>query len=121
MYYNSLDNYIEIYYEDGVFSKIMVFKPGSAKVKVGDTVCPGDPIAESSGENYGTDPHVRMVQSKLVKTDDLVTRSYTEVSLRGTVGLPIQVKDRIEILVEYPDDFIMLELTKKEKKKYLLK
>lgn len=121
VHYNSLDNFIEIYHEDGVFSKIMVLKPGSAKVKVGDTVFPGDALAESAGENYGTGPHVRMVQSKLVKTDDLITRSYTEVSIRGTDGVPIQVKDRIEILVEHPEEIILLEMTKKEKKKYLIK
>jgi hypothetical protein len=99
----------------------MVLKPGSVKVKVGGTVFPADPIAESAGENYRTGPHVRMVQSKLVKIDDLMTRSYTEVSIRGTDGVPIQVKDRIEIWVEYPENFIMLEMSKKEKKKYLLK
>lgn len=93
----------------------MVLKPGSAKVKVGDTVFPADPIAKSARENYRTVPHVRMVQSKLVKIDDLVTRSYAEVSIRGTDGVAIQVKDSIEILVEHPENFIMLKITKKEK------
>lgn len=56
-----------------------------------------------------------LVQSKLVKIDDLVTRSDAEVSIRGTDGVPIQVKDSIEILVEHPENFIMLKMTKKEK------
>lgn len=121
MHDNSLDNFIEIYHEDGVFSRIMVLKPGTAKVKIGETVLPGDPIAESAGENYGTGPHIRMVQSKLVTTDDTVSHSYTEVSLRGIGGQPIRIKEQTEMWIEHPEAIILLEMTKKEKKKYFLR
>ncbi|SNS09867.1 Peptidase family M23 [Belliella buryatensis] len=121
VFFNAIDNFIELYHGDGVFTRIKVLKPGSAMVKVGDTVFPGDPLAESAGENYGAGPHVRMVQSRLVKSGELITRENFEVLLRGSEGKGIQIKERTEILVEHPEEMIILEMTKKEKKKHLLK
>lgn len=121
VFYNASDNFIEIYHEDGVFTRIMVLKPGSAKVKVGDVVFPGDPLAESGGENYSSGPHVRMVQRKLVQTDNVVRQENIEVLIRGNEGKPIQIQELTEIMVDHPEDFITLEMTKREKKKYLAK
>ncbi|SIS64773.1 M23 family metallopeptidase [Belliella pelovolcani] len=119
VYFNAIDNFIELYHGDGVFTRIKVLKPGSAMVKVGDTVFPGDPLAESAGENYGAGPHVRMVQSRLVKSGEEVTRENIEVLLRGSEGKGIQIKEMTEITVEHPEELIILEMTKKEKKKHL--
>lgn len=60
------ENFIEIYHEDGTFTKLTVLKAGSEKVKVGQLVFPGDILAESGGENYSQGPHVRMVNVRTV-------------------------------------------------------
>jgi len=62
--YSALDNYIELYHEDGTFTKVSVVKSGSAKVKKGDIVYPGTPLAESAGEKYQTGPHVKKKKKK---------------------------------------------------------
>jgi len=114
--YSALDNYIELYHEDGTFSKISVLKSGSAKVKIGDKVYPGTPLAESAGEKYQSGPHVRMVQSKLVVNDNKFER----------VTIPVKYhSDELDesnfygktVLVSHPKDLVKLEMSKKEIKK----
>lgn len=64
--YSRTENHIEIYHDDGSFTKLTVLKSGSERVSVGDLVFPGDVLAESGGENYVSGNHVRMVTMKTV-------------------------------------------------------
>lgn len=53
------ENFVEIYHQDGTFSRLSGLKEGSAKVAVGETVIPGQAIAESSAQLNQTNHHVR--------------------------------------------------------------
>jgi len=93
-------------------------KSGSAKVKVGDIVYPGSPLAESAGEKYQLGPHVRMVQSRLVLKDKKFERiafpvKYfsEELNQENPYGQKVTVK--------HPDELITLEMNKKEIKRML--
>jgi len=67
--FDASDNFIEIYHEDGSFTKLMVLESGSEKVKIGNVVYPAQALATSSGEKYSSGRLVRMVQSRLNKVD----------------------------------------------------
>jgi hypothetical protein len=116
--YSALDNYIEIYHEDGTFSRIMVLKAGSAKVNLGDWVYPGDPIAESAGEKYNTGPHVRMVQRRLVRKEDELNLENVEIKLYDQERGAIPITEGTNIHVTHPEELVQKEMSKREKKKF---
>lgn len=116
--YSALDNYIEIYHEDGTFTKISVLKSGSAKVKIGDKVYPGTPLAESGGEKYQSGPHVRMVQSRLVLKDNKYERESFPVKYYSGKPEGDDLYGK-EISIIHPNDVITLEMSKKEIKRML--
>jgi hypothetical protein len=112
------ENHIEIYHEDGMITKLMVLKAGTAKVKVGDVVFPGDVLAESAGENYRSGLHVRVVTSRTEK-DGVDKFKYTVIPVKfSTTAGNIEISQILELEVAHPKDIIELEMTKKELKKY---
>jgi len=112
------ENHIEIYHEYGTFTKLMVLKPGSEKVKVGDLVFPGDVVADSAGENYRSGPHVRLVTIKTEK-DGVDKFKYTAFPVKFFTGTePIEIPKILELEVDHPKEIIELEMSKKELKKY---
>ena len=115
--YNRSENHIEIYHEDGTITRLMVLRPGSEKVKVGDLVLPGDVLAESAGENYATGSHVRMVNLKTEKDGDKL--KYTVIPVKfSTDNGAIEISDRLELDVIHPQEVIEMEMSKREIKKY---
>ena len=116
--FSRAENYIEIYHEDGKITKLMVLKPESQQVELGQLVFPGDVIARSAGDNYQNGKHVRM--------------SVTEVIKNGSAGLknrviPVKfaVNGEAELLeshaafeVVFPQEVVTREMTKKELKSF---
>jgi hypothetical protein len=115
--HTEFENFIELYHEDGSFTKLLVLGPGSEMVKLGDMVFPGQALAESSGEAYANGPHVKMVQSRWKKgVRDLEWFNF-----------PIKVWDEKEgvltyeevtlLKVAHPKELVTKEMSKKEIKK----
>ncbi len=114
--YNRSENHIEIYHEDGTFTRIMVLRPGSQKVKVGQMVFPGDELAESAGENYNSGRHVRMV---CLKTEKVGTEKlkYTIIPVKFSTPTGIhEMAQSEEMEVSFPREIITMEMSKKEMK-----
>jgi len=112
------ENHIEIFHEDGTITKLMVLKPGSEKVKVGDVVFPGDVLAESAGENYRSGLHVRVVTLRTEK-DGIDKFKYRVIPVKFfTSEGNIEISQILELEVAHPKDIIELEMSKKELKKY---
>lgn len=114
--YSSRENHIELYHEDGTFTRIMVLKPGSQKVKVGQMVFPGDELAESAGENYNSGRHVRMVCLKTEK-EGTEKFKYTNIPVKfSTATGNREISQSEELEVVFPREIIILEMSKKELK-----
>lgn len=112
------ENFIEIYHEDGSFTKISVLKARSEKVEVGDIVYPGDVIAESGGDNYSSGLHVRLVTMRVRKAgEDEFQYDLFPVKLASKSG-PISVDEPIDLQVVHPQDVVEMEMSKREKKRY---
>jgi murein DD-endopeptidase MepM/ murein hydrolase activator NlpD len=115
----SSENYIEIYHQDGSFTRLSGLKANSAKVAVGETVIPGQALAESSPQSNSSQHHVKMIQSRW------------EMDINGMnwVNFPVMIlSEKEEILSDkvsenlqsvHPEELIAKELDKKELKKYL--
>lgn len=111
------ENYIEIYHEDGTFTKLTVLKAGSEKVKVGQQVFPGDVLAESGGENYSQGPHVRVINIRIVKDNDRLTYQPFPVLFVSDKG-NLEIKQYITFSSVHPEEVITKEMSKKELKTY---
>lgn len=115
------ENYIEIYHEDGTLTRLSVLKAGSEKVQVGDVVFPRDIIAESAGENYETGPHVRMINLKAEKNQlNKFEYRVSSVSFATNSG-NIEISETIDLEVVHPTEIIEMEMSKRERKKYVSK
>jgi biotin carboxyl carrier protein len=111
------ENYIEIYHEDGTFTKLTVLKAGSEKVKVGQQVFPGDVLAESGGENYSQGPHVRMINIRTVRDNDRLTYQPFPVLVVSDKG-NLEIRQYITFSTVHPEEIITMEMSKKELKTY---
>lgn len=111
------ENYIEIYHEDGTFTKLTVLKSGSEKVKVGQQVFPGDILAESGKENYSQGPHVRMINIRTVKDNDRLNYQPFPVFFVSDKG-NLEVKQYVTFSTVHPEEVITMEMSKKELKSY---
>lgn len=118
LFFANSENHIEIYHEDGTITRLMVLKPGSEKVKVGDQVFPGDILAESSGENYSSGLHVRMAVLKTEK-DGSDKLKYDVIPVKfATEDGTFEVSKFTELIVAHPTEVIEMEMNKKDLKKY---
>ncbi|WP_075350287.1 M23 family metallopeptidase [Algoriphagus marinus] len=118
LFFADSENHIEIYHEDGTITRLMVLKPGSEKVKVGDQVFPGDILAESSGENYSSGLHVRMAVLKTEK-DGSDKFKYNVIPVKfATDNGTFEVSKLTELIVAHPKEVIEMEMNKKDLKKY---
>lgn len=113
------ENYIEIYHQDGTFTRLSGLKANSAQVEIGDLVIPGQVIASPSTYPNSDLYQVKMIQSrwemdiKGVLWINYPVKIYTE---KGSIASD-QVEEEITVL--HPTDLITLEMDKKELKKYL--
>jgi murein DD-endopeptidase MepM/ murein hydrolase activator NlpD len=118
--YSSQENFIEIYHEDGTFTKLTVLKSGTEKVKLGQQVFPGDVLAESGGENYSTGPHVRMINLRTVKENEGFIYQAFPVDFVSDKG-NLEIKQSMTLTTAHPEEIITLEMNKKELKIYMEK
>ncbi len=114
--FSDSENRIEIYHHDGTITRLMVLKAGTEKVKVGDIVYPGDVLAESSGENYLSGMHVRMVTLRTEK-DGPAKFKYNVIPVKfATETRAIEIPQKIELVVTHPLEVVRMEMNKKELK-----
>ncbi len=112
------ENYIEIYHQDGTFTRLTGLKPNSSRVGVGEEVIPGQVIAESSFSEQDQMDHVKMIQSRWEMGDlgivwtNFPVKIYTE----DKEILSDQTDQSLQSF--HPKELIMLEMDKKELKKF---
>lgn len=112
------ENFIELFHEDGSLTKIMVLRPGSEKVKLGQVVFPGDVIAESAGEDYNSGFHVRLANMKPVK-DGSSKLKYEMKPMEFIFKEGVSaIVERQELVVVHPEEVVTVEMSKREKKVY---
>lgn len=115
------ENFIEIYHQDGTFSRLSGLKLNSAKVAVGETVFPGQVIAESSNQGNETNHHVKMIQSRWEMTEKGVIWMNFPVPV-FLDQKEILSSETIDVLKSiHPKELISKEMNKKELKKFLAK
>ncbi len=115
--FSAQENYIEIYHEDGTFTKLTVLKSGTEKVKVGQLVYPGEVLADSGGENYSSGPHVRMITSRSIKEINKFEYQPFPVSFISDKG-KVEIRQPVSFVTAHPEDVIILEMNKRELKAY---
>ena len=114
------ENFIELYHEDGTFTKITVLKAGSEQVKLGQQVFPGDTLALSAGENYSQGPHVRVIQLKTILEKDQFFYRAFPVSYISDQGV-LEIKEYTTLKAVHPQELVTDEMNKRELKTYLEK
>lgn len=116
--HTEFENFIELYHGDGSFTKLLVLRPDSEMVKLGETVFPGQPLAESSGEAYVNGPHVKMVQSRWKKgARDLEWFNFPIKIWDGKEG--VFTNEEVALLkVDHPKELVTKEMSNKELKKF---
>lgn len=113
----SSENFIEIYHQDGTFTRLMGLAPNSAKVGLGDTVIPGQHIASSGIADEPNKYQLKMIQSRWIMGEkgldwtNFPVRFFTS---NGSIGSDETVFD---LKVEHPLELITAEMDKKELKK----
>lgn len=115
------ENFIEIYHQDGSFSRLTGLKANSAKVEVGDTVFPGQPIAESNPVTNVDEIQVKMIQSRWQKDDyGLIWINFPVILTDGQNQFPSN-SAAINLTASHPEEWVILEMDKKEVKNYFKK
>lgn len=116
--FDASDNFIEIYHEDGSFTKLMVLESGSEKIKIGNTVYPGQPLASSSGEKYQSGRHVRMIQSRWNKVDREMKFNILPVKVFDGEKEVLSQETINGMIVSHPEKLITKEMNKREIKRF---
>ena len=113
------ENFVEIYHQDGTFSRLTGLKAGSAKVAVGEVVFPGQAIAESSAPPNQTNHHVKMIQSRWEMGEmGMVWVNFPVNIFAGQQEIQIgEVTTELKSI--HPAELISKEMDKKELKRYL--
>lgn len=113
--YSSSENYVEIYHKDGTIARYRLFKNNGVFVEPGETVIPGQPLGVIGGQDYQYGSHLHFLLSTYYKKDyhTIIPSFYLE---DGVIDKPDFKKQYVS---QHPEDIIMREMSKKEKKKYL--
>lgn len=114
-----LENFVEIYHQDGTFSRLTGLKANSAKVAVGETVLPGQAIGESSAQLNQTNHHVKMIQSRWEMGE--MGMIWVNFPVNIFVGqLEVQTVGVITDFTSiHPAELISKEMDKKELRKFM--
>lgn len=113
------ENYLEIYHQDGTFSRLTGLKANSAKVEVGETVFPGQAIAESSAPHEETLHHVKMIQSRWEMGEMGMEWINFPVNIFSDQGKAQSDQTLTDLKSIHPVEIISKEMDKKELKKHL--
>lgn len=112
--FNATENYVEIYHKDGSFARYKLFKNKGVFVFPGDVVIPGQPIGIIGGSNYKGGSHLRFT----TYSPSLENYSFAPSFYLGE-GKTGQPEKNALYVSEHPQEIIIQEMSKKEKKKYL--
>jgi hypothetical protein len=116
--FTELENMIELYHEDGTLTQLKVIKTNSQKVKLGQTVFPGDLLVESAGDNYVHGRHVRMICLKPTR-ENPDSLFYTNIPMIFATPTGPHKFVRPEVFpVVWPEEIITAEMNKKELKAF---
>ena len=115
------ENFIEIYHQDGSFSRLTGLKANSAKVEVGDTVFPGQPIAESNAVTNVDEIQVKMIQSRWQMDDNGLIWINFPVILTDGQNKFHSNSAALNLTASHPEELVTLEMDKKEVKNYFKK
>lgn len=116
--YVAEENFIELYHEDGTFTRLSVLKAGTEQVKLGQLVFPGDPLALSGGENYSQGPQTRILQLRTLLEENRFLYRPFPVTYMTDQG-PREIKDYTTLVSAHPQELITIEMSKRELKAYL--
>jgi murein DD-endopeptidase MepM/ murein hydrolase activator NlpD len=112
------ENFIEIYHQDGTFSRLSGLKENSAKVSIGEMVIPGQIIAELSNPINGTEYQVKMIQSRWDFNENGMQWINLPVKLE-TANAQLKSDQTADNLTStHSEELIIREMDKKELKKY---
>ena len=114
----SSENYVEIYHQDGSFTRLSGLKANSAKVTVGETVFPGQEIAESSPETKADEYHVKMIQSRWEMEPNGVNWINFPVSIYSGYKNYVSELPVDNLQSVFSNELITKEMDKKELKKF---
>jgi hypothetical protein len=113
------ENFVEIYHQDGSFSRLTGLKANSAKVSLGEVVFPGQAIGESSFFTLEKMHHVKMIQSRWEMDDFGMIWVNFPVSLFSDQQNVQSDEINMALKSIHDADLILMEMDKKERKKYL--
>lgn len=116
--YVAEENFIELYHEDGTFTRLSVLKAGSEQVKLGQLVFPGDLLALSGGENYSQGPQLRILQLRTLLEENRFLYRPFPVAYMTDQGAR-EIKDYTTLVSSHPQELITIEMSKRELKAYL--
>lgn len=112
--YDQTENFVRIHHADGTFAKYILFKLGGIFVKPGDRVIAGQPLGIIDGSDYQSGSHLSFsVTISDIKYITLVPIFFLAPDKIG------KISDKESYISQHPEEFITLEMSKKEKKKYL--
>lgn len=112
------ENSIELYHADGTFTRLTGLQANSAKVSLGETVFPGQILAESSPVTDSPQHHVKMIQSRWEMTEKGVTWINFPVPMFAEKQEIKSDSETTELNSVHPTELIIREMDKKELKKY---
>lgn len=106
-------NHVEICHKDGTFARY-IFKNKGLFVNTGDPVIPGQPLGIYNGKTTGKGSHLGLIlYAYWPEHHILIPNFYLSPS---EIGKP---QPKALYVSEHPKEYITLEMSKKEKKKYL--
>ncbi|KPQ19104.1 MAG: Peptidase family M23 [Algoriphagus marincola HL-49] len=112
------ENFIEIYHQDGTFSRLSGLKENSAKVSIGEMVIPGQIIAELSDPTNGSEYQIKMIQSRWDFNENGMQWINFPVQLE-TANAQLKSDETADDLTStHSEELIIKEMDKKELKKY---
>lgn len=112
--FSSTENYVEVYHKDGSFARYKLFKNGGIFLQEGDEIIPGQAMGIIGGDNYKQGSHLRFsLFTPIVEKKAFVPSFYLG---GGKIGKP---ENKEMYASEHPEEIVMLEMSKKEKKRYM--
>lgn len=112
------ENFIEIYHQDGTFSRLSGLKEGSEKVSIGEMVIPGQIIAEHCDPTNDSEYQIKMIQSRWDFSEKGMEWINFPVNLE-TANAHLKSDETADDLTStHSEKLIIKEMDKKELKKY---
>lgn len=112
------ENYIEIYHQDGTFSRLSGLKANSARVNIGEIVFPGQELAESSPLPNQQNHHVKMIQSKWEMNENGIIWLNFPVPIFTDQEMITTDQPIGKLISKHPNELVIKEMDKKELKRF---